>query len=370
MDFKPGDKVRFLNEQGGGIVTRILSNTMVNVAIEEGFEVPVMAHELIKIEPQGAADRFFDRQIKVDYPAHLQTPVAQPAQAQPAESADETDDRITYLYRQSGAGIIEGIYLAFVPKDQKWLISGNLEIYIVNNTGYEALYTFSLAEDGKGYAGVDYDVIPAYSKIHIETITREDLESWTDGIVQVLFYKNEISPVLSPLHAAFKIKPVRFYKENSYQDFRLIGHKSVVVNLGDLAGQVVIPASEAALKSGMDPAAQQKLSALTPQALIDKHRISATEAEVDLHISALKDDYSDLSNNDILNYQISYFTKMLESAIAHNYVKITFIHGIGNGTLKSAIISHIGDYENLELRNAPFAQYGNGAIDIYIRQNN
>jgi len=365
MEFQPGDKVRFLNEKGGGIVTRILSNAMVNVAIEEGFEVPVMANELIKIDPQGAAGRFFDRQSKVVLPT--MTPAAPAKEVQPSHAAD--DDRITNLYRQSGIGATEGIYLAFAPSNQQWLISGNLEIYLINNTSYDALFTFSLMEEDRGYAGVDYEVIPAYSKILVETINRDDIEGWSDGVVQVLFFKNEIGQILSPLHAAFKIKPVRFYKETSYQDFPLIGIKSVLVNLGDLAGQVIIGSAEATGKSGIDPAAQQKLSALTPSALIDQHRTEAREAEVDLHISALKNDYSDMSNNDILTYQISYFNRMLESAIAHNYIKVTFIHGIGNGILKSAISAQISDYEHIVMRSAPFSRYGNGAIEILIHQN-
>ena len=369
MDLKPGDKVRFLNEKGGGIVTEIISTVMVKVAIEEGFEVPVMTSELIKIDPQGAADRFFDRKIRVDYP--LQPPPV-PAKEEPAPTTvgqTQDEDRISSLYRQSGNGTTEGIYMVFAPRNQQWLISGNLEIYLINNTGYEALYTFSLMEEERGYAGVDYDVIPAYSKILLETITREDLEAWSDGVVQVVFYKNEVSPILSPLHAAFKIKPVRFYKETSYQEFKLIGLTAIVINLGDLAGQVIIASSEAIGKSGIDPAAQQKLSALTPQAQIDRHRTVPGEAEVDLHISALKEDYSGMSNSEILNYQLGYFTRMLESAIAHNYTKVTFIHGIGNGTLKSALTAHLGDYENLGLRTAPFAKYGNGAIDVLINQN-
>ena len=68
MELKPGDKVRFLNEKGGGIITGMISNTMVNVAIEEGFVVPVLMKDLIIIEPKGAADRFFDRQVKVNLP--------------------------------------------------------------------------------------------------------------------------------------------------------------------------------------------------------------------------------------------------------------------------------------------------------------
>jgi dsDNA-specific endonuclease/ATPase MutS2 len=60
---------------------------------------------------------------------------------------------------------------------------------------------------------------------------------------------------------------------------------------------------------------------------------------------------------------------MLDSAISNNYYKVVFIHGIGNGTLKSAIISAISEYDNVEFRTAPFAKYGNGAVEIIIHRN-
>nr|MCU0517076.1 hypothetical protein [Oscillatoria sp. Prado101] len=41
-----GDKVKFLNQPGGGIVSKIISKTMVNVMIADGFEIPTLTSEL------------------------------------------------------------------------------------------------------------------------------------------------------------------------------------------------------------------------------------------------------------------------------------------------------------------------------------
>lgn len=370
MELKPGDKVRFLNEKGGGIVTGIISSTMANVAIEEGFEVPVLIKDLLLIEPQGAAGRFFDRPMNVQAPAReTQARETNPKSAEPVGPDYIDDDRVSFLYRQSGMKTVEGIHLAFAPTDQRMLITGDLSVFLINNTSFDALYSVYLKETEKDYAGFDYDVIPAYSKILIETIQREDLEGWCDGVIQVIFHKSTVSQVLSPLHAAFKMKPVRFYREASYLDFPLIGLKAIMINLGDIAGQVIMAAEEELAKSGLDLAAQQKVMAVAPPALIDLHKISAREAEVDLHISALRTDYPAMSNSEILNYQLDYFTRMLESAIAYNYTRVVFIHGIGNGTLKSALISKLTGYEQIEFKTASFSNYGNGAIEVTILKN-
>jgi hypothetical protein len=369
MGLQVGDKVRFLNEKGEGIVTRIMGNNMVSIAIEEGFELPVLASDLIKIAPAGMAGRFFERKLDIDVPlAAPKQPIApKPKEVVPVQE-DFFDDRVSSIFRQTGNLNAEGLFLAYVPHDQRILLTGKVDIFLINNTASQVLYSFLLHEEGvDAYTGVDYDVVPPFSKIILETIDRDDLEGWSEGILQALFHNDEPGRVLAPLHASFRIKPVRFYKESNYQDLRLIGQKALVVLLGDVIGQVIGESAES-LK-GLDPAVKQKVSAIAPPAVIDAYKSGFREAEVDLHISALKDDYSNMSNNEILRFQIDYFTRMLDSAISNNYYKVVFIHGIGNGSLKSSVISALADYEDVELRTAPFAKYGNGAVEIILHRN-
>ena len=370
MELKVGDKVRYLNEKGEGIVTRILGNNMVHVAIEEGFELPVMASDLIKIDPQGMAGRFFDRDVNIDLIdiSIPRTRISAPAQVSEPEPYEDTDDdRVSSLYRQSGSASAEGLYLAFVPQNQKILLTGRIDIYLINNTAHDVLYSFLLREGLDNHVGMDYDVVTPYSKIILESIEREDLENFSEGVLQALFHNDKSAAVLAPLHASFRVKPVRFYKESNYQDLGLIGKKAIVVLLGDIVGQI-ISKGEDALK-GLDPSVKQKVKAIAPPAFIDGYKIGPREAEVDLHISALKEDYSEMSNSEILSYQVDHFKKMMDNAISNNYLKVVFIHGIGNGSLKSAVISALSDYENVDFRTAPFAKYGNGAVEITIHKN-
>ncbi len=378
MELKVGDKVRFLNEKGGGIVTGLLSTTMVQVAIEEGFEVPVMANELVKIEPGGMVDRFFDRPVNIPGRKQQQSETEPQDYRRPSASKSSPDaedkknqvqeiDPVSSIYRVPVPGLAEGIYMVWEPAEQNWLITGNLNIYLINNTAFDAIYSFFVEEENSDYSGVSYDIIPPYSKILIETITREDLETWSNGAVQVIFHSQEMQYLYRPLHTVFQIKPSRFYKETSYREFPLTGSKVILLDLGDIASQKITGDDEFN-KLNIDPAARQKVEALAPKALIDRHQTGHREAEVDLHISALRSDYPTMPQSEILLYQIDYFTKMLDSAIAYDYHKVVFIHGIGNGVLKSAIINKLKDYEHIELRKAKFEQYGNGAIEIIIHK--
>lgn len=50
MNLKLGDKVRFVNENLEGFITSVKDKTTVGVTIEDDFEIPVLASELVKIE--------------------------------------------------------------------------------------------------------------------------------------------------------------------------------------------------------------------------------------------------------------------------------------------------------------------------------
>jgi len=47
---KAGDKVRFLNAVGGGVVKSVISKTMVNVEDYDGFEIPTLISELVVLD--------------------------------------------------------------------------------------------------------------------------------------------------------------------------------------------------------------------------------------------------------------------------------------------------------------------------------
>ena len=102
------------------------------------------------------------------------------------------------------------------------------------------------------------------------------------------------------------------------------------------------------------------------KAPIDKHQTEPGEAIVDLHIGELVDNILGMSSNDIFRVQISYFKKMLDSAIANDYSKVTFIHGVGNGVLKNAIIEELKHYDNTSNKMASISRFGVGALDVMI----
>ncbi len=348
-NIKPGDEVRFLNATGGGRVIRILDSRMALVSIEDGFEIPVLLSELVVIQQAPTTARLAATQA-------LQKEIA----AQQMVEAEERDQaRKSQLRRFARNTEQEGFYLAFVPHEQQWLLTGPLDVMLVNHSPEELLYSIHINSESK-WVNADYGQLEPYSKAVIETISRDDLNHWSRGVVQgLIVFDNSIQP-MKPLNAHYSIKASRFYKEGSYVSLAVLGEKAVSLLLEPYAAMA--DAGEGNVEPTVQIKAPEKV-----MALIDKHRTGEGEALVDLHIGELVSNISGLSSHDMFNIQIDYFSKTLSSAIAEDYNRVTFIHGVGNGVLKNAIIEALENFEGTGSRMASMSKFGVGAIDVIIR---
>ncbi|SDS27141.1 hypothetical protein SAMN04515667_1797 [Formosa sp. Hel1_31_208] len=91
--------------------------------------------------------------------------------------------------------------------------------------------------------------------------------------------------------------------------------------------------------------------------------------EVDLHIHHLTSSYKRMSNFDMLNLQMDTAKRKLDFAIKKRISKIVFIHGVGEGVLKTELEYLFGRYENIKHSPADYQKYGLGATEVYILQN-
>ncbi|RLD91184.1 MAG: hypothetical protein DRJ09_01925 [Bacteroidetes bacterium] len=354
MKYKVGDKVNFLNENGGGIVTAIIDNRMVKVEVEGGFEMPVMESDLILDYRAKEAENITNQ-------FHTHTSATAPV-PQPEDNEPERVSEISPYFEVKEE---KGIYFAYEPRDRQWLLTGELDIFLINNTKYDILYSLFMEQNDE-LIGIDYGSIPPDSKIDIETIERDDLESWNTGYVQILFHTDKPSKLFMPLHSRINVKAGRFYKEGSYTSTSLLSGKALIVKLSPENALEQVSDSLLAQKQGFT-GKQTNSKTVVEKPLIDKHKTAINEAVVDLHIGELVDNILGLSSHDMLNLQINYFKKALNSAMINEYEKVTFIHGVGNGVLKNAIIKELESYEGIENRMAAISKFGVGALDVLIK---
>lgn len=90
--------------------------------------------------------------------------------------------------------------------------------------------------------------------------------------------------------------------------------------------------------------------------------------EFDLHIEKLVKNFRGMSNYDILNLQAETAKRHIEFAIRNRIPKIVFIHGVGEGVLKSELDFMLGRYDNIDFKDGNYQKYGQGATEVYIKQ--
>lgn len=91
--------------------------------------------------------------------------------------------------------------------------------------------------------------------------------------------------------------------------------------------------------------------------------------EIDLHIEKLVKNFKNMTNFDILDLQVDTARGQLEFAIKNRIPKVVFIHGMGEGVLKSELEFLFGRYHEITFQEANYRKYGLGATEVYIKQN-
>ncbi len=90
--------------------------------------------------------------------------------------------------------------------------------------------------------------------------------------------------------------------------------------------------------------------------------------EVDLHIEKLLKSTKGMDKYDMLSYQINVARQKVEYCIQKRISKIVFIHGVGEGVLKSELNYLLNNYP-VKYYDASYQKYGLGATEVYVFQN-
>ena len=117
---KIGDKVRFLSEVGGGIVTGFQGKDIVLVQDEDGFDIPMLIRECVVVETD-------DYNIK-------RKPSA--ISSQPQTHPKEVEKPITYKPAERKGGDVLNVMLGFVPQDVKAISTTAFDAYLINDSNY------------------------------------------------------------------------------------------------------------------------------------------------------------------------------------------------------------------------------------------
>ena len=113
---------------------------------------------------------------------------------------------------------------------------------------------------------------------------------------------------------------------------------------------------------------KEKIDQSKPKKNLFKKQNKEVIIEVDLHINQLTKSVKGMDNYDMLNLQLDTAKRKVEFAIQKRVSKIVFIHGVGEGVLKSELQALLNRYP-VKHYDASYKKYGLGATEVYIFQN-
>lgn len=342
---KVGDRVKFLNDVGGGIVTGFIGKNTVNVENEDGFEVPYPVSMLLNVD-----DPSLNKGGAVaGKPVFEETP-------KPLK--EEKPKGMVLTGKDS-----PDFYFCIVPFDSANPVGGDIDLFLVNDSNFSVMFRYAhFIEDT--YHTVHYGELQPNSKEELETLEPDDLSDLPDYFFQLMYFRDKEKEQHPSVSKRIKINPVKFYKEKSFQPNAFFKKNALVYQITEnvLNAEIdklteddfrkVVKAKEKKIPAEVSPKSQQ------PEVV-----------EIDLHIHELIDNSTGLSNKEILSIQMEKVEREMRAAIQSRAKRIVFIHGVGQGVLKQEVSRLLkSKFPKYIFQDASFKEYGYGATMVILRK--
>jgi len=338
MDITIGDKVRYLNAVGSGIVTKIIDKQLVEIKDDSGFNVPVLKKELVLIEKGGTTantestqDSFSFEKDEIEIP-----------QVPDVEEDENDSPALLFAFTKTAVG--------------------NIVMHLINDSSFTCLFTASFLDEGQSLL-IDAGLLEPNTKISLGEKTEESIAKFEFFSIQTLFFKKKQHKQENALQTKIKISKINFANANfNKNDF--FEKDAFILDLTPKKEDKLKNISANEIKKAMYAKNDEEKPVVNKQQKKDKKHIK----EVDLHIHEILEDERGLTPGDKLDIQIKHFKQELDKAITEHLEKIVFIHGVGNGVLKMKIRAILDrDYNKVEYQDASFQQYKWGATMVHIK---
>ena len=343
---KIGDKVRYLNAVGGGVITRIGEKGVVTVLEEDGFETPVLANDVVVVADTNELNFVSESKSKPDTTT-----------AQTVEKPQYKFD----IAEETPEGESINVSLAFVPVNIKSLQNTDMEMFVINESNY--YIDFQILTGNATVSVYTADTIEPHTKLFITDVRKDEVNDYEFVRFQGFAYKQTTKFDAKPaLDVAVRINPVDFYKLHRFEENDFFEAKAMLVNLIE---NDYPPIKYLIDDKQLQEAMHDKRPQPTKRQFAPPRKSQIIE--VDLHIHELIDNFANLDNADMLRIQLDKFHSVMKENINKKGQKIVFIHGKGEGVLRKEITELLRkQYKNASFQDASFQQYGFGATQVNI----
>ena len=337
MKLKEGDRVQLINEAVKATVSKPFSDKEVYVLDENGFEYRVKVNDLVRITDEDS------------YTNDTST-------SSEKEEASNTEKSILKYFSQ-----LRSCFFCIVPADAGHLFTTDYAIIVANNSDKTLLYSVHFADDLNGYSS--FGVVEPGAEDVAGYIGNDLPVKSSRFILNYILHSDADKTGLRE----FSFSPEDFLNEKYFLTHELFGQHILAFDI-TASQEIKIPEGE--IKKLVDYFSPEKKisnkgSTSVKKTKADEIPLLTNEKTVDLHIEELTDDYAGMSNSEMLNLQLDCFKKELDAAMLNHYYRIIFIHGKGNGVLRSKIRIEL-DAMNIKYKDADINRFGFGATEVLL----
>lgn len=355
VKFKSGDKVRFLNDIGGGIVNRVNDNGIVVVQTSDGFEIPVSSKELIHTGSFSIEDK---DEPEAEIPVKKEVPEKKGKEVQ--EPAREEQKQLPGNVAPNAS---VNMLLGFIPEEPGPVFSSELACYLINDSPYFAYYSLGTSEGGNLYH-LASGMIESETKNLVSVFSQTALSKISAFHLQVIWLSRGRYFRREPVDTMIDLHPVNFSKDSYYRENAFFDEKAILF-LVEGKDDWVNPMGDPEVTEKVKLQKAEADSSQPPQA--KKREPDSDTMEIDLHMDEQDLQKSQFSLSGILALQMSRFHSALEDAISKKCRKLVIIHGVGQGTLKMQIRKELQEkYPEFLFQDASFREYGFGATMVHL----
>ena len=330
MKIRIGDKVKFLNEVGEGIVSRIKDAKTVFVEMNDGFEIPFLLNQLVPVHTELILNKDAEN-IEIN------------------EEASQSDC----------------LYFVIEPDHELSSLVNEYRIYLFNSSAFNILYSYSI-KDEEHFQSIKQGEVGSYQKVLLKQVKINFFAEYFFHKIDGIFFKNSFykaqAPVSEIMHITAKILAQSIPIE--HVEFKQLVHAFILKDDFAKIEKVEAKINEALLDhlkfiKEFKTAAKQSKSA--------KQALLLQEKEVDLHIEELVENPGNLSSYEMLNIQLEKVEKEIDEAFVNKIRKLIFIHGVGNGRLKQEITEILKQTDGITFQDASYKEYGYGATQVNFK---
>lgn len=412
QNIKVGDTIRYLNASGGGVVKRI-ERGVAWVEGSDGFELPTPIHECVVVDSRDTfVPAYKPPVVKRQEPTAQQpksgAPVATPATPEPVESAEQDLSFVAPLskgpwFDRSGGEQLQ-VHVAYLPVSYEHFGQSPYETYLINESNYHLLFTYSTTTTAGGYKLRSAGVLEPDMRVLVEEFDASEINDHAISHFQFIAYKPERTyRSMPPVECQVRMDVVKLVKRHAFRENPFFDEDALVIPVleaydgtrqapaeeptpvpnrsGALPQRAIERTAQATVaQKGAQKASQKptKKASAKPQSeskrpdtpVAPQAAPAATEQTIEkvgLEAERILPNTTGMTPHEVLLYQLKNFRRELDKRLDRRGSKVVFIHGAGQGVLHQLIINRIEqDYPMVQYRDVTFDGFPMGAIEVTI----